>query len=219
MSSPIDATILARKTQKVLGDPEKPWTVEESDSEWAGTLMELLNLAAHAPYHYPSHEVHRMDKKTASVFPWRMYVLSSTSCRALLKEFKQREIKGGKVTKMLATARALIQVTWLPDPGTLANEELFQGNKRNMEHIAATAAAIQNLLLGATARNIPTYWSSGGKLRNPEIAELLGIPDTEIPLGSLFLFPTDLTGAEIKTGSLRGKGGTLEDWSTWVELG
>ncbi len=39
----------------------------------------------------------------------------------------------------------------------------------NVEHIAAAYAAIQNLLLAATARGIRNYWSSGGVLRLPSV--------------------------------------------------
>jgi len=217
MSKAIDEIIKSRQTQKVLADPLKPWPAGKDVEKWEATLRELLELAASAPFHYPSHEVHRMHADLPSIFPWRMYVVRESECRALLQEFQEREIKGGKITKMLAAAKALIQVTWLPDPGAISEEEMFQGNRRNMEHIAATAAAIQNLLIGATARKIPTYWSSGGKLRLPDFAQRMGIPENEILLGALFLFPQKLKkSAEVKPGSLRGKGGELQDWSTWV---
>lgn len=218
MASSIDKIIKSRQTQKVLADPEKPWSVSKDATKWEDTLKELLDLASHAPYHYPSHEVHRMHAQRPSIYPWRMYVLDEKACRDLLKIFHARDIKGGKITKMLAAAKALIQVTWLPDPGTISEEEIFHGDKRNMEHIAATAAAIQNILIGASSRGILSYWSSGGKLRQPEFFELMGIPETEVLLGSIFLFSKKTKKAEVKEGALRGKGGKQQDWSTWVKL-
>ena len=74
------------------------------------------------------------------------------------------------------------------------NQLPFTGNLRNMEHIAAASTAIQNILLGATAAGHPSYWSSGGTLRQREARTLLGIPMDEIFLGCLFVFPEDALG-------------------------
>ena len=214
---PLDEILKNRRTQKILANPESPRPLGPDQESWSKLLLDLVELAGTAPFHYPSHEVHRMDKTLASIVPWRMYLLDEPSCRSLLAEFQQRGINGGKITQMLAVARAMIQVCWLPEPGALGDNELFQGNQRNMEHIAATSAAIQNLLLAATARGIPSYWSSGGKLRDQPFPGLLGIPDTQIPLGYLFLFPPEPEDVEIKPGALRGKGGSVSDWAAWVK--
>ena len=84
----------------------------------------------------------------------------------------------------------------------------FLGTLRNMEHIAAASAAIQNVLLGATARALPNYWSSGGMLRHKELRNFLKIPLNELMIGCLFVFPkdSDTRGADIKPGKLRDQG-------------
>jgi len=89
-----------------------------------------------------------------------------------------------------------------------------------MEHIAATSAAIQNVLIGATARNIPNYWSSGGIIRTEKIASFLKIPIDQILLGALFLFPEDSStkDATIKTGALRNKGKEKNTWSKSLSI-
>ena len=98
---------------------------------------------------------------------------------------------------MLWAAEAMIVMSWLPDvfgeqPEVREMEPIpFTGNLRNMEHIAAAGAAIQNILLGATAAGHPSYWSSGGTLRQKEARTLLDIPMDEIFLGCLFVFPKD----------------------------
>ncbi len=66
-----------------------------------------------------------------------------------------------------------------------------------MEHIAAASAAIQNLLLAATARGISNYWSSGGVLRSAQVFQQLGIPRQQILLGAIFLFPSEIGDAEL----------------------
>ena len=124
---------------------------------------------------------------------------------------------------MLAAAEFLFQVTWLPDDVAYGAGEgdvdiLFGGNMRNMEHIAAASAMTQSILLGATEAGLRTYWSSGGVLRSREVFDHLGIPEGEILLGAVFLFPDDVGESHIKPGKLRELRGTLKDWSVWCEI-
>ena len=69
-----------------------------------------------------------------------------------------------------------------------------RGNNPNIpaiEEIAATSAAIQNLLLAATARGIASFWSTGGMtLREPFKAEL-GLGEEDQVLGLLYFGYTD----------------------------
>jgi hypothetical protein len=127
---------------------------------------------------------------------------------------------------MLWAAEAMIVMSWLPDvfgeqPEVREMEPVpFTGNLRNMEHIAAASAAIQNILLGATAAGHPSYWSSGGTLRQREARTLLGIPMDEIFLGCLFVFPEDALkrGVDVKLGKLRTEGKELSSWSKSIAL-
>jgi len=152
-----------------------------------------------------------------SIVPWRFYLLDAAACRALRKEILEQGI-ANKLPAMLAAADALIQATWIPKPSKSPNEQLFEPTMENMEHIAAASAAAQNLLLAATARGIPSYWSSGGNLRSPEMLRRLKIPANEILIGSLFLFPRDLSELDVKPGKLRDQRGPAHTWSRWVEL-
>ncbi|MEJ8755882.1 nitroreductase [Pontibacter sp. H259] len=56
-----------------------------------------------------------------------------------------------------------------------------------LEEIAATSCAIQNLLLGATALNIASYWGSGGMAYHPAMKEMLQLREEDIVLGILYL--------------------------------
>ena len=56
-----------------------------------------------------------------------------------------------------------------------------------LEEIAATSCAIQNLLLGATALGIASYWGSGGMAYHPSMKDLLQLRDEDIVLGILYL--------------------------------
>ncbi len=56
-----------------------------------------------------------------------------------------------------------------------------------LEEIAATSCAIQNLLLGATALGIASYWGSGGMAYHPAMKEMLRLREEDIVLGILYL--------------------------------
>lgn len=212
---PIDQIIRRRKTSKML-------SAEPVESSLDHKLVqEIIELAGWAPFHLAASPVHRERLTEASLVPWRFHVLPKQICLDL----RQRLLDKGdrsKVPDMLAAADILIQATWCPDPdetGTTFNEEFeFLPTASNMEHIAATAAAVQNLLLAATARNIATYWSSGGPMRTQEVATVLGIPADEILLGSIFLFPDPENHAEVavRPGKMREKRGSTEAWCRWV---
>lgn len=219
----IDTVIKNRKTQKVLSDT--PWDLSTDQTELHQMINDLLELASYAPFHKKCDEVH-LSEELSSCLPWRFYVLDSRNCRLLLEHINTIDIKSGNIAKMLATADVLFLVTWLPEPSEIHSKHPeseaipFEGDIKNMEHIAATATAIQNVLLGATALNIPNYWSSGGVLRNHELRDYLNIPLTQVMLGSLFLFPKDSEQRDstIKLGQLRDQGKDKGTWSKHIQL-
>ncbi len=60
-----------------------------------------------------------------------------------------------------------------------------------LEEIAAASAAVQNILLGATALGIATFWSTGGMTNNPALKDHLHLGADDIILGLLYLGYTD----------------------------
>ncbi len=60
-----------------------------------------------------------------------------------------------------------------------------------LEEIAAASAAVQNILLGATALGIATFWSTGGMTNNPALKDHLHLGTDDIILGLLYLGYTD----------------------------
>ncbi|MEM9380821.1 MAG: nitroreductase family protein [Planctomycetota bacterium] len=204
-------SIRKRRTLKVLADPTRPFA--ECDGEMDGTLRELMETAGHAPFHYPASEHHR-DGPLDSMVPWRFHALPSSVCRSLVEWSEGAGIAVGKMNSMLSAAKACVLVTWLPDPSDDATEfQAFEPSRRNMEHIAAASAAVQNLLLASTERGLESYWSSGGHLRTEIAYRHLGIPEREVLLGSIFLFPSDAGDAPTKPGALRERRGPLESWA------
>lgn len=224
-----DENITKRRTQKIL--TETPWPIEEGKKEsLKKTIQELLHLAEYAPYHYKIHEDYYSDSELNSCVPWRFYVLDTEACRNLHEYVKDPNVKKDKIRDMLAAADALFMVTWLPHPSRKEEKNPikertfepipFEGNGVNMEHIAAASCAIQNVLIGATARNIPNYWSSGGKLRDKQVRDYLKISLQEILLGAIFLFPEDSEERDstIIPGAKRNEGKETSSWSKWLQV-
>jgi nitroreductase len=207
----VDRIIRERRTTKVLAEAPLP----PADAREA--VEQLIAAAGWAPFHRPAARVHLEAGALPSVVPWRFHLLDAPACRALREHLLARGDRT-KIPRLLAAATALVQATWLPDPPAGPPAGLFEPTEQNMEHVAAAGAAVQNLLLAATARGIPTYWSSGGALRTPEAFAWLDIPAGQILLGSVFLFPADHPGAEVNPGAHRDRRGPPADWSRWVEL-
>ncbi len=213
-----EEAIQKRRTLKLRANPEDPLPVTKGE-EFKRTIEQLIELAGKAPFHYQSAENHQKKKLTGAE-PWRFHVLDGKACRQLLKSLNDdipMKASDG-IKQMLAAADAVILSTWLPEqPRSLSRK--FHPTVKNMEHIAATGAAIQNLLLAATDKGITNYWSSGGCLRKPKVLEFLGIPKQEILLGAVFLFPDEYPETvQTKTGKNVEARGKITDYMEWVEL-
>lgn len=207
-----------RRTYKVIGDPKAPAKAHPTGKH---DIAQVLQAAGNAPFHYACDKSH--TAALPSPVPWRCHALDHCAVLALMHHL----IASGDTTKvpnMLAAAQFLLQITWLPDQGTIIADgrgkegAVFEGTLRNMEHIAAASAFIQSVLLAAEETGFKTYWSSGGPLRSAQTFEILAIPQTELLLGSIFLFPDKPQNAEIKPGAMAERRGNLTDWSRWCEV-
>jgi nitroreductase len=202
--------IRIRKTEKVLSATSLPCRTMRD------VIDELIELAGQAPFHRACEESHRSGDLNG-IEPWRFYCLDAATCRELVSTLPQEN--AGKIPAMLNSADALVMATWLPnadDATPIGDERGFAATHTNMEHIAAASAAIQNLLLAATARGISNYWSSGGVLRSPSVFGQLGISTQEILLGAVFLFPKETQSSERVLSKLRDSRSPKNAWSRWV---
>lgn len=59
------------------------------------------------------------------------------------------------------------------------------------EEICATAAAIENILLGASTLNMAALWSTGGLTYHPAMKSLLGLKDEDQMIGIIYLGYSD----------------------------
>jgi nitroreductase len=77
-----------------------------------------------------------------------------------------------------------------------------------LEEIAATAIAIQNILLGATAAGIASFWSTGGMVHHHVMKDFLQLSKEDIVMSLLYLGYAD--------GQMEGKRQTeIEEKVIW----
>lgn len=181
-----------RQTWKVLGDPNEPITFPQKTlSDCNAMVKEAIAAAGWAPFHY--------DRSVNGVAePWRVHFLGVETCRHVAREFFHwfDDVKpSNKLPAMLSACGALVLVTWIPqfrDDAQINADEITPDKKIQVddEHLSATAAMIQNLLLLLTALELGTYWSSGGQLGSQHAFEQLGISPQERLAGAIFVeFP------------------------------
>ena len=206
-SSAVDASIRDRRTLKLETDADAP----TEGGVGRAVIDEILATAGFAPFH------HVAARAGGPVEPWRCHALDAAACR-WLRARALADGAGGRVPRMLAAASALVLVTWLPEgPAERGPRVRFEGTLVNMEHVAAGGAMVQSALVAATARGLPTYWSSGGWLATDAGLATVGAEADELLLGAVFVFPPVLDGAEASPGKHRDRRSPVGAWTRWVE--
>ncbi len=196
-----------RRTLKLLPDPASPLPGDGLDR---ALVDSLIAAAGWAPFHRAC--VSGREGVCAPE-PWRVHALDKPACLALMPHLDSFAKPPAKIANMLAAADALLLVTWLPEE---AGE--WTASDINMEHIAATGAMIQTLLLAATEQGIGSYWSSGGCFATREVLNWLGAGDDEVLLGAVFLWPDTPNDIEATPGKLRAQRTDPDRWARWVEV-
>jgi len=196
LTESVTNVIRARRTFKVIGDVENPVKIStEAANKNRPRVLEAIKSAGWAPFHYS-----RGADGIAE--PWRAHVIWHESCRKIAREFYNwfDDVKpGNKLPAMLSACGALVLVNWIPqfrnwdgelDEAATITEPKEKQVQVDEEHLAATAAMIQNLMLILTADGMGTYWSSGGQFRTSAMFDKLGISKNERLLAALFVeFP------------------------------
>lgn len=139
-------------------------------------IDQLLELAHWAPTH-------------ARTEPWRFVVYHGDS----LKDFAQQHadlVKQHTDPEKFTTAK----YQGIIDNAAKASHVIVVYMKRQMpariplvEEIAATAAAVQNILLGAEALGLSVLWSTGGMTLHPSLKTLLELGEEDQVLGLLYV--------------------------------
>jgi nitroreductase len=117
-------------------------------------------------------------------FPWRFRIITGEGRAELgealaldLIETGQPEAKIEKARSKYLRAPVLIAVA------SIAGEDPTM----TAENRDAVAAAIQTLLLGATAADLASYWSTGAAMTSVRLREFCGFDETDTIVGLLYL--------------------------------
>lgn len=87
-----------------------------------------------------------------------------------------------------------------------------RSNRENIpeiEELASTACAVQNILLVAAEKKIATYWGSGGMCYHPKLKAYFGFDEHDKIMGFLYLGYTDNTLADGFRNS------SIDEKTTW----
>ncbi len=225
--SNLAAVIRNRQTFKVLAPVESPVQFPEKViAHGQQRVMDAISVAGWAPFHFDrSHE--------GLAEPWRVHVLWHDRCRSLAGEFHNlfSDVKAtNKLPSMLSACGALVIVNWLPQFVTASDDSGAAVDTTNRaavpkekqrqideEHLAATSAFVQNLLLLLTDAGLGTYWSSGGQFRTAAAFEHLEIQTQERLLAAVFVdFDIAKTDVQRLPGKLREGRAAAERWTRCV---
>jgi len=144
------------------------------------TVTRLLALADWAPTH-------------GRTEPWRFFVYGGEALKQFGKthaglywqhtaEDKRQQATYEKLEHNVDKASHLVIAVMKRG----VNEKIPQ-----LEEVAAASAAIENILLGATALGIASYWSSGGMTHTHALKEHLHLATDDIIMGLIYLGHTD----------------------------
>jgi len=217
----VQEVIRLRKTEKVLADPGSPVEYTAAQLSRGDNLVkQAIQDSGFAPFHY--------DRKCDGLAePWRVYWLDRESCLRLataLPGLIPSMKPNNKLPALLSACGSLALYTWLPQTGVeISDSRKLQ--RVNREHLAATAAAVQNLLLLLTATGIGNYWASGELLAD-HVFSHFGIDPEQVLTAAVFAnYPREsesdergLGGVQVLDGKQRCKRSATFAWLSEIRF-
>lgn len=156
--------LAAARRSSLRVDPDRPVPVE--------LLERLCRIATWAPNH----------KRTE---PWRFVLVTGEGRARLGAAFEQGQRERG-VTDPAALEKA--RTKYLRAPAVVvAIAEPHPDPVLHAEHRDAVAAAVQTLLLAATAAGLASFWSTGAAATDHRVADVCGLADGETIVGLVYL--------------------------------
>jgi nitroreductase len=138
-------------------------------------LNDILLLADFAPTH-------------GLTEPWRFIVFGNDSRKIFCRQHAEL-YKASTSTGQFDAAKYENLLHMGDNASHIVIAVMQRGNLEKIpvwEEEAAVAAAIQNILLGATATGIASYWGSGGMARRAEFKQWLQLKPDDTVLGVLY---------------------------------
>jgi len=134
-------------------------------------LHRLITVAATAPNH----------KRT---FPWRFRIITGDGRAQLGAAFAHDLEAAGEAEAKIDKART----KYLRAPVVIAVASVIGvDDTMTAENRDAVSAAIQTLLLAATAAGLASYWSTGGAMNSTGVREFCKFDDSDTMVGLLYL--------------------------------
>lgn len=142
-------------------------------------IWKLLELADWAPTH-------------ANTEPWRFVVFAADAVQKFCSDHAELykanigdRFEKGKYEKLLHTGDAVSHII------AVYMKRASNARLPVVEELCAVSAAVENLLLGATALDIAALWSTGGLLFHPAMKTYFGLGEDDQMIGFLFLGYSD----------------------------
>jgi nitroreductase len=186
----LQATVIDRRSRKPANFNGNK--IEEQE------IRQLLELANWAPTH-------------ANTEPWRFIVYSGDAVQRFCHEHAEL-YRQNTPPAVFASAKYEKQQHNGDKASHLIVVYMQRGSNPNitaLEEICATAAAVDNILLGAEALGISMLWSTGGMMLHPVMKEYFGLEAEDVVLGVLYLGYSD-------EPARPGKRGPVEAKTTWM---
>lgn len=136
-------------------------------------VTRLCRLATWAPNH----------KRT---WPWRFAVLTGDS-RVRLGELVAQQLVDEGVTDQAKLDKARGKYLRAPTIVIVGARPHHDDPELDVENLHATAAGVQNFLLGATAAGLASFWGSGAPLRADSVKELCGFDSEDRLVALIYL--------------------------------
>lgn len=143
-------------------------------------ITQLLSLANWAPTH-------------GLTEPWRFVVYSGDAVRQFCRQHAEM-YKQNTPPEKFNPAKYEKQLHNGDKASHLIAVYMQRGSSPNitaLEEICATAAAVQNILLGAETLGLAVLWSTGGAVLQPVMKNYLGLAEEDIMIGLLYMGYTD----------------------------
>ena len=160
-------------------------------------IEKLLDAAVQAPNHY-------------KVRPWRFVVLTGEGRNRLgeVMAASQHErhpefpVEAFEKCRSLPLRSPVLIAVGVDKPG--------EAKVLEIENVAATAAAIQNMLLAAQALGLAAKWRTGEWARDPMVKQFLGLAPDQHIIGFIYIGYPEFVSAPVPRPS-------YEDRTVWIE--
>ena len=143
-------------------------------------IKELIELADWAPTH-------------GRTEPWRFFIYTGEALKQFALTHADIYWQHTPEDKRTTTAFENLQHT-TDNVSHLVIAAMKRGTNPKipmLEEIAATSAAMDNILLGATALGISSFWSTGGMTHHPALKEYLQLSEEDLVMGLIYLGYSD----------------------------